>query len=139
MPYRRILSSTSFWVFGAAAWSLVSLAWSVHAGGVQWVCFQRAGSVLTLAGIIMSGRAIMREGRTGASPKSPVDVAKVESTFIGEDGRVMVRARSSEETKARRREEGRDAHAAVVGMIVASVGTLIWGYGDLLGGLFGTK
>ena len=61
--------------------------------------------------------------------------AKVIDSFYDERGGLRLRVEHSPETKRRWYEESRDATAAVVGLTLAILGTLIWGYGDLLGKL----
>ena len=122
---RAFLASTTWWSSLSLAWVAASAVWS--AAGGDWGWFGRSGSILTLAGLILAARSIMREGRSGVGGKSPFAIGKIVGSSIGKDGGLQVQVEHSPETKRRWYEEGRDATAAVVGLALAALGTLIWG------------
>jgi hypothetical protein len=103
----------------------------------DWLWFQRAGSVITLAAAVLAGRAIVRLGREGAKPSGGgFEIGTVQDSYYAPDGRLMVRMKRRPEAIARVQESNRDAAAAALALFMGVVGTLIWGYGDLLGRLF---
>jgi hypothetical protein len=116
-------------------WTLASVWLSVRLK--DWVWFQRSGSVLTVAAIASAGRSIVRAGRAGLEPRSPISIVGVAGTYYDGQDRLMAKVQQSPEMIVRRREERRDETAALVGFVLAVIGTIIWGYGDLLGKLFG--
>lgn len=132
---RALMASTPWVTALSVLWTLISVLLSVRVH--DWTWFERSGSVLTVAAVALTGRSIVRAGRAGIGPKSPFTIGAVAGSYINEQGRIMVRVQHSAETMARRREERRDDTAALVGFVLAVMGTVIWGYGDLLGKLFG--
>jgi hypothetical protein len=126
---RRLLTSTPALTLLSVSWAIWSALHSSRTG--DWVWFQRSGSILTFAGACLSARAIVRLGRK--APNSSPAFGKATLVSSAADGRLTIR--HSAETVARRKEAARDAVAAVMGFVLAALGTLIWGYGDLVGKL----
>jgi hypothetical protein len=114
-------------------WFVVSIAHSALTH--DWVWFQRAGSILTLAGVVLAARGLTRQARSGVGPSSPFSIADIVGSSM-EDGQPMVQVVHSPETLAERREDELDAKAAGRGFVLAVIGTVVWGYGDLVGWLF---
>lgn len=77
----------------------------------------------------LSGRSIVRLGEAGAGHEGGAEQARV----VGSTSDGRIRFRYSQETVARCREAKHDARAAVIGLVLAIFGTLVWGYGDLVG------
>lgn len=127
---RAFASSTTWWTTLSGGWVLLSAIGSALSH--EWMWFGRSGSVLTLAGLVLAARSIMREGKAGVGGKSSFAIGKVLGSSVGKDGRMFVQVEHSPETKRRWYEESRDATAAVVGLALAALGTVIWGYGDLV-------
>ena len=76
----------------------------------QWLWFARCGSVLALLGAALGGRVLVRPWWVGKTRQ----IRDVVVGMIDPDAQ-------------------RDEVAALLGIIVAGAGTLIWGWGDLLG------
>ena len=93
------------------------------------------GRVLTIAGLVLAGRSIVREGRGGVGAKSSLSVATVTDSYYDEFGALQLKVKHAPDTLKRWREEDRGAAAAVIGLVFALLGTAVWGYGDLLGRL----
>lgn len=100
---------------------------------VLW--FQRSGSFVVLAGAVLSYRSVVRLGIHGVGGvNTTVIMGKVES--VDDSGpRQRVRLSLDEEKKFLR-EVAADRLCGYVGAILLVIGTLIWGYGDLLGNVF---
>lgn len=114
---------------------LVVASFSIYAdwGASSWVWFQRSGTILALAGAILGYRSIVRLGKDGVGGANPtfVKATVVSSTA---DGRLTVSY--DEETTRLFREADLDRAAGYAGAFMAIAGTLIGGYGDLVGKLF---
>jgi hypothetical protein len=102
----------------------------------DWVWFQRSGSLLTFSGAILAARAIVRLGREGARPAPQTEIVSLVGSYYDERGQLMAKTKRTPEAIARKREEKKDEAALVLGFVVGLLGTIIWGYGDLLGKLF---
>lgn len=95
--------------------AVVSLGISIYTKDATW--FGRSGSLVTLGGLLRSGRALMRQS-------------------IWEEVHVDLGKTTPEELEEReRKNRWEDLDAAQEGMAFVAVGTVIWGYGDLLGPL----
>jgi hypothetical protein len=108
---RNYLDSESFGglVFLVA---VVSLGISIYTKDASW--FGRSGSLVTLGGLLRSGRALLRQA-------------------IWDDVRVDVGQTMRNELDEREsRNRWQDLAAAKEGMAFVAAGTIIWGYGDLL-------
>ena len=87
----------------------------------KWHWFGRAGAIVTMAGVLLSVRPLVRMGLP----------AWLQSQSIIDGGHVPP---TNEEVEASQQEK-LDAMAAQIGVVMAFVGTLIWAYGDLIGGV----
>jgi hypothetical protein len=87
----------------------------------KWHWFARSGAIVTMAGVILSVRPLIRMGLP----------TLLKSQSIIDGGHVPPTAEGVEET----RQQQRDATATEIGAVMAFVGTLIWAYGDLIGGI----
>jgi hypothetical protein len=98
---------------------VVSLAASALTG--KWHWFGRSGAWAALAGVLLSVRPLVRLGVAGwVKHLSTCDAGHV----------VPTNAELESERQA-----GLDAYAAKIGVFMAFAGTLVWAYGDLIGGL----
>lgn len=118
------------WAFLAVAWCVVSVWLSIKKNNWEW--FARSGAVLTLAGAWLSGRAVWQSARAArANPhwvEGAVGVERAKVVAWNSDGKVSVQF--DEETHKRWAANRREARAAGTGVVLALVGTFIWGYGD---------
>lgn len=123
------------WIFKAAAnilisekvlllGTLVAFTMSVHCdwGTAQWLWFQRSGSLAVLFGGVLTFRRLIRFG-----PKKQFQESKIISGGHA--------APTPEEIQADA-EEWKDTLSSYVGVWLMVIGTVIWGYGDLLGKVF---
>ena len=131
---RRLAASSAVLLLLSASWTVASVCKSVRTH--DWVWFQRSGSILTFAGAVLVGRAIVRLGRSGAKPSSPFGFGTITGSRHDSEKGVVVSLKLSEASIAKDREDGRDSSTAVIAVVMGLQGTIIWGYGDLVGGLF---
>ena len=89
----------------------------------DWTWFSRSGSVMTMAGVILSVRPIIRMtfNQYGESKKI-IDGGSI----LGDTPKEI----------AEDKEERNDLVAIYIGGIFKLLGTLIWGYGDLITKLY---
>ncbi len=130
---RGLLSSIPLLLVGA----LAATAYSVYLdwGTVSWVWFQRSGSLLALAGAVLGFRSIVRLGVNGVGGASPT-VVKATLVSIDDSGpRQMAKVSYDEETRLMLHQAAIDRIAGYVGAYMMVAGTIIWGYGDLLGSI----
>jgi hypothetical protein len=122
MPENMIKLLTNIFLLVAVA--LIWLAFSVLLSVVyhNWLWFGRSGSILTLCGAALATRRLIRLGVAG--------FVRSENTIDG--GLLDASGKVSDETKDAEREQLLDVRAANVGFWFIFIGTLIWGYGDLL-------
>jgi hypothetical protein len=112
---KNYLDSDSFVALCFLPFGTSFFVWA-FTGDASWLA--RSGSLITLGGLLRSGRAIMRN-----SIWDEVDI---------DFGRL-----TKEELDAREhRNRQEDFAAAQLGLYLVAVGTVIWGYGDLLGRLW---
>lgn len=88
---------------------------------------------MTLIGAILCYRSIVRLGSGGVGGANPsMIMAKVIS--VDDSGPIQrMSIGVDEETRKSIRQANIDSKAGVIGAVLTIVGTLIWGYGDLLG------
>jgi len=128
---RRILLSTSallLLTFGV-------LVASIYAdfGSKSWVWFQRSGAILVCIGAVLSYRSIVRLG-VGGVGGAPVMAAKATLVSVDDSGPIQqMKTKYDAETEGRFAQYELDKVAGYIGAWLMGVGTLIWGYGDLLG------
>ncbi|MFW1558834.1 hypothetical protein ABMX85_20145 [Vibrio vulnificus] len=99
-------------------------------GSESFTWFQRSGALVVLAGAILSYRSIFRLGISGVGG-APDNVATI-ATVAGysEDGKMLIK--HSQEYLDSQRQILWDKLCGYLGAILAIVGTVICGYGDLL-------
>ena len=115
----RLLSNILLLVIASVLIVLASAVVSYQSSAWHW--FGRSGSILTIAGVLLSFRPLVRMGLD--------EWLKFQSTIDG--GQLSP---TPEELEADR-EAHCDGVASQIGFWMAIVGTLIWAYGDLLGGI----
>lgn len=116
---RRLFSNIGFLIAASALIVLASAAASLWSN--QWHWFGRSGAILTIAGVLLTFRPLVRMG---------LDEWLRSQSII--DGGSFVP--TEEETEADRQAKI-DGSASKLGITLAIVGTLVWAYGDLIGGL----
>lgn len=102
-------------------------------GSESWLWFQRSGSIIVLIGAILSYRSILRVGLHGVGGTNPT-LLKGTVTNSNPDG--TINFKYDAESKKLLNEAFWDKVAGYIGAILLVYGTLIWGYGDLLGRTF---
>lgn len=87
----------------------------------QWLWLGRSGAILTIAGVLLTFRPLVRMG-----------LAKwLRSQSIIDGGHFV----PTEEESEADRQATIDGSASKLGITLAIIGTLIWAYGDLISGL----
>jgi len=118
------------WTLLAVAWCVVSVFLSTQKNNWEW--FARSGAVLTLAGAWLSGRAMWRSAQAAkADPYWTGGAVSAELAKVvawNPDGKVSLQF--DQETHKRWAANRREARVAGTGVVLALVGTFIWGYGD---------
>lgn len=103
-------------------------------GNESYVWFQRSGSLLVLIGVILSYRSIFRLGVKGVGgAPTGARIAKIKGSYTDDNVRQMVQVEHSHEDIEYDRQVFMDKLAGYIGALFAIFGTVIWGYGDLLG------
>jgi len=110
------LASISLWVIVFLLSLTLGVAASVCTSNWEW--FGRTGSVATISGLLLIMRPFMRKGsvqqaRPGALGEITVDADGNHKEYIDT-------------------QEIKDGTAALVGAIFTIIGTIIWGFGDLV-------
>ncbi|CAN7659635.1 hypothetical protein [Pseudomonas sp. LjRoot263] len=118
---KRLFSNTKFLFSASLLFVLASVAASLWSN--QWHWFGRSGAILTIAGLLLTFRPLVRMGL----------VDWLQSQSVIDYGHLVATA---EEIEADRQAKI-DGSASKLGVSMAIVGTLIWAYGDLVGGLPG--
>ena len=115
---KTLLSNTSLVTAVGLIVVAVSLAASAYSG--QWHWFGRAGSVMIICGVILMIRPIIRLGlKEWIRVQNTIDGGSGEPTEIEADRQSVL-----------------DHVASQIGSVLTILGTVIWGYGDLIGRLF---
>lgn len=117
--------------------SIVVIGFSIHLdlGHSSWQWFQRSGSIVTVLGAILGIRSFFRLGIKGIGGATPFGgIGTVKGTRMVR-GKLMVDFELDEESKKAEREDERDKLSMVIGILHIVLGTIIWGYGDLLGSI----
>jgi hypothetical protein len=127
----RVLASSRFLLLLTA----VVVAASVYAdwGQSNWLWFQRSGSVIALVGAVLGFRSIVRLGKAGVGGANPVFLRGTVKSVDGSGPVQRVRLAYDDETKETLRQSTLDRDAGAIGAILLLLGTVVWGYGDLLG------
>ena len=100
---------------------VISGIWSCYSN--EWHWFGRSGSIMTICGVVLGARPLVRMGL----------VEWIEYQSVIDGGHF---APTQEEVEAIRQSRI-DSRASQVGIAFALAGTLIWAYGDLLGAAVG--
>lgn len=104
-------------------------------GTVSWIWFQRSGSLLALIGAILGYRSIVRLGVDGVGGVSPT-IIRGQVVSVDDSGPVQkMKVAYDEETRKIIHQAAIDRAAGYIGSYMLVAGTLIWGYGDLIGQL----
>ena len=88
----------------------------------KWHWFGRSGALVTMVGVLLSVRPLIRMGYK--EWKDSLNVISCGSL-------PPIPLEEQEEIK----QESKDIDALHIGVIISVIGTLIWAYGDLIGGL----
>lgn len=118
--------------------SLIAIGSSIAIdyGCVSWIWFQRSGSLVTAFGALLGIRSFVRLGLKGiGGASSPIKMGTITNSHM-KDGKVLLGIKLSEESMKSEIEDWIDKISYMIGIIHALIGTVIWGYGDLLGRLF---
>jgi drug/metabolite transporter (DMT)-like permease len=116
---RQFLSNVTLLACAALLFMVASAALSFVTG--KWHWFGRSGAVATIAGVVLTVRPLIRMGmEQWLQHLSTIDGGHVIPT--------------SEEIEAGR-QAALDVKATKWGVVLAVGGTLVWAYGDLIGGL----
>lgn len=116
---RKLLSNNRLLILFAVLTVIISFFVSLKT--CMWHWFGRSGAIMTMVGIMLSIRPLVRMGR------------KEWVNFLGKcDGGNFV---PTPEDKENERQAELDAKAFQFGSVLLLIGTLIWAYGDLFGGL----
>ena len=84
----------------------------------EWHWFGRSGAIVTMAGVILSVRPVVRRGfNEWLKQQDEIDYGSLDDNT----------AKEIEE----KRQVRLDLIASYIGMFMTMIGTLIWGYGDL--------
>jgi hypothetical protein len=110
-----LLTNIGFLASIAFAWLAFSTWLSIRSG--DWLWLSRSGSVLGIVGAVLACRGTLRLTR---------------------EERVAIRNMNLIQcfTREELEDQERDSIAAIVGIVLLISGTLIWGYGDLVGNVF---
>jgi hypothetical protein len=116
---KRLFSNIEFLFAASVLIVLASAAASIWSN--QWHWFGRSGAILTIAGLLLTFRPLVRMGLVDwIKTQSHIDCGHVVPT--------PAEIKISIQSKI-------DARASKSGVIMALIGTIIWAYGDLLGGI----
>jgi len=115
---RGVLISRLFWVLVVVACTAGSVALSLHFD--EWDWFGRSGAVTTIAGAFLGIRRLLRLG--------PRRFFQAETTVDGGHA-----APTSDEKEADRQLQI-DISSMRIGAALLLFGTLVWAFGDLVGG-----
>ena len=102
-------------------------------GSESWLWFQRSGSIIVLIGAILSYRSILRVGLHGVGG---TNATFLRGTVINTNTDGTINFKYDAESNKLLKEAFWDKVAGYIGAILLVYGTLIWGYGDLLGRTF---
>lgn len=112
---------SNIWLLVGAAALAVAISFAESFVTSKWHWFGRSGAVLTMAGVLLSVRPLVRMGFSEwFRSLTVIDCGHLEPT--------------QEEIEAERQSK-LDATASHIGVYMALVGTLVWAYGDLIGGI----
>ena len=124
MPRKNIVKSilTNIWLVTTIAVVVVLISAMASYQTHHWHWFGRSGSILTILGILLTIRPMIRMGlRKWIDYQSIIDGGNFVQT---------------EEEKEANHQEYLDSIALKIGAIFSVVGTIIWAYGDLIECIF---
>lgn len=114
--FKTILTNIFLILSVCLGWVLLSLIFSVYTHSLVW--FSRSGSILTLGGAALAIRPLLRLGtKEFFNAQRNIDCGH----FI-----------PTKEEKEKEEQEFRDVQASNIGFWFIVIGTIIWGYGDVL-------
>jgi hypothetical protein len=131
----EVAGSMRVFIYAVLSISIAIGSLFIDWGSDSYTWFQRSGAFVVLAGAILSYRSILRMGVSGVggAPNNGVSIGKVVGSFEDpENGRNMIEVERSQEDIAYERQILIDQIAGYLGAVLAIVGTVICGYGDLL-------
>lgn len=113
---RKVLTNTKLIILSVSLFSAFSLAFSVFANDVEW--FQASGAVVTIGGVILAARKIIRLGiEEFMRDEQTIDGGHIEPT--------------PEEIEAQK-QFNKDINSYNWGITLLIVGTLVWAYGGIV-------
>ncbi|MGY2237804.1 hypothetical protein [Pseudomonas gingeri] len=116
---RRLFSNIEFLVSTSSLIVLVSVFAAAYSN--QWHWLARSGSILTIAGLLLTFRPLVRMGLAELlRSQSETDLGGLVDTA---------------EDIEKKRQLKMDGTASKWGVGMAIAGTIVWAYGDLVGGL----
>jgi drug/metabolite transporter (DMT)-like permease len=113
---RKALTNTTLIILSVSLLSVFSLAYSVFKSDVEW--FQASGAVVTIGGVILAARKIIRLGIE--------KFMRDEQTIDGGNFKP-----TSEEVEAEQQFK-KDINSYKWSIALLIVGTLVWAYGGIL-------
>jgi hypothetical protein len=111
---------SNIWLIVGLAALIVIISMLASYFTCKWHWFGRSGAIMTMMGVFLTARPLIRLGLT--------EWFRSQSEIDG--GRFVATPEDIEadwQTKL-------DAKVNIIGVVMAVVGTLIWAYGDLIGG-----
>lgn len=135
MALRSLFTNAPLLVLSALA--VVGISLYADSGQASFDWFQRSGSFMVLSGAVLSYRSIVAKGVAGVgAPQAPtIMTGNIIDTDDGGDIQ-KVSFKYDESSLAYERELAVNRVAGFFGALFIVCGTLIWGYGDLVGQLF---
>jgi len=109
---------------------------SVYAdlGKHSWCWCQRSGSLIVLIGAVMGYRSVFRRGFKGVGGENTQFMVGTLKSYDNNENTMKVGL--SEKDRDALAQDFWDKAAGYIGIILMIYGTLLWGYGDLLGRVF---
>jgi hypothetical protein len=115
--FRSYLSK--IWLLELIAFLIVFISITSSYTTGKWHWFGRSGAWLTIIGVILSARPLIRMGfNQWLQSKSIIDLGSINPTI---------------EEIEKEKQENQDNKAFNIGIKMSIIGTLIWAYGDLIG------
>ena len=120
---KYILTNTKLIILGVALFSAFSLVLSIIKTDVEW--FQASGAVVTIGGVILAARKIIRLGiEEFMRDEQTIDAGSLKPT--------------SEEIESQKQFKN-DINSYKWSVVLLIVGTLVWAYGGIVLRLCGVK
>lgn len=112
---------SNIWLLVGVAALAVAASFIASLVTSKWHWFGRSGAIITMTGVILSVRPLIRMGFSEC----------FRSQSIIDGGHVVP---TPEEVEAERQSK-LDAIASHTGVYMALIGSIVWAYGDLIGGV----